>query len=108
MFLKESSTLLNDFVELSQNITKDSQSFFSYMINQQNNRILEEQNNLKEKQETERQEELNAAQLLLNLASNSSNKTQLNGERREEGVRKILKPHPKFRLKVIKPKWHNE
>lgn len=101
MFLIEKQSLSNDFVELSHNIKKDSQSFFSQMINQKNYRIcFDEQMVLKDKEEKERDEELNAAQLLLNLASNSCLKSDSNEEKREEGVRKILKPHPKFRAKV--------
>ena len=101
MFLKEKQSLSNDFVELSHNIKKDSQSFLSQMINQKNNPIcFDEQMVLKNKEENDRDEELNAAQLLLNLASNSSLKSSSNEEKREEGVRKILKPHPKFRAKV--------
>jgi hypothetical protein len=97
MFLKENPPLLNDFNESSKINTNDSHSFLSYIINQQqNNRMLfDEQKYLKEKEEKERQEELNAAQLLLSLSSNSSLQT-----RGEEKTRKILKPHPKFRVKV--------
>ena len=45
---------------------------------------------------TNRQDELNAAQLLLSLASNGTHVEAPS----DISPRKILKPHPKFRVKV--------
>jgi hypothetical protein len=109
--------------EVTENLPID-QHFMIYMINHRKNQILfeEKQKHLQQQQQQDRQEELNAAQLLLNLASTSLskndittsynniensdtskyyNKNNMNDviKKQEQATRKILKPHPKFRVK---------